>query len=120
MAVANLEKDAVRLVPDILNMMEERDGIPIYTITDWAFQYSNESNPNAGIVVEIRLKRRILSEMMTTFFPTILLVAITAATTHSWKKLQVPGKPETKFLEEDKIEFQTWQIISYISKVFFV
>ena len=103
MAVANLEKDAVRLVPDILNMMEERDGVPIYTITDWAFHYSNASDPNAGIVVEIHLKRRILSEMMTTFFPTILLVAITAATTHSWKKMQFPGKPETKSLEENQL-----------------
>ena len=86
MAVAHLEKDTVRLVPDILNMMEECDGIPIYTITDWIFGYTNGSNPNAGIVVEVHLKRRILSELMTTYFPTILLVTITAATTQSWKK----------------------------------
>ena len=89
MAVAHLEKDAVRLIPDLLNMVEERDGIPIYTITDWTFDYSNASNPNeGGIVVAIHLRRRILSELMTTYFPTILLVAITAATTHSWKKLE--------------------------------
>ena len=89
MAVAQLEKDAVRLIPDLLNMVEERDGIPIYTITDWTFNYSNASNPNeGGIVVAIHLRRRILSELMTTYFPTILLVAITAATTHSWKKLE--------------------------------
>ena len=93
MAVAHLEKDAVRLIPDILNMVEERDGIPIYTITDWTFDYSNGSNPNeGGIVVAIHLKRRILSEIMTTFFPTILLVAITAATTHSWKKSKTTDK----------------------------
>ena len=88
MAVAHLEKDTVRLVPDILNMMEESDGIPIYTITEWKFGYTNRSNPNAGIVVEVHLKRRILSELMTTYFPTILLVTITAATTQSWKKLE--------------------------------
>ena len=92
MDVAHLERDAVRLIPDILNMIEERDGIPIYTITDWTFDYSNASNPNeSGIVVAFHLRRRILSELMTTYFPTALLVAITAATTQSWKKLK-PGE----------------------------
>ena len=92
MAVAHLEKDTVRLVPDILDMMEESDGIPIYTITEWKFGYTNGSNPNAGIVVEVHLKRRILSELMTTYFPTILLVTITAATTQSWKKLETSSE----------------------------
>ena len=95
MAVAQLEKDAVRLIPDLLNMVEERDGIPIYTITDWTFNYSNASNPNeSGIVVAIHLKRRILSELMTltTYIPTILLVAITAATMHCWKKFELRAK----------------------------
>ena len=80
MAVDHLEMETVTLVPDTLQMLEERDGIPIYTILDWRFKYCNGSNPNSGIVVEILLKRKILSELMTTYFPTILLVAITAAT----------------------------------------
>ena len=87
MAVDHLEKDTVTLVPDILQMQEERDGIPIYTIIDWRFKYFNGSNPNSGIVVEILLKRKILSELMTTYFPTILLVAITAATSQYWGKV---------------------------------
>ena len=87
MAVDHLEKDTVTLVPDILQMQEERDGIPIYTILDWRFKYCNGSNPNSGIVVEILLKRKIMSELMTTYFPTILLVAITAATSQNWERV---------------------------------
>ena len=87
MAVDHLEKDTVTLVPDILQMQEERDGIPIYTILDWRFKYCNDSDPNSGIVVEILLKRKIMSELMTTYFPTILLVAITAATSQNWEKV---------------------------------
>ena len=93
MAVDHLEKDTVTLVPDILQMQEERDGIPIYTIVVWRFKYLNTSNPNSGIVVEIILKRKLMSELMTTYFPTILLVAITFATSQSWGKVYI----ETKF-----------------------
>ena len=38
MAVDHLEKDTVTLVPDILQMQEERNGIPIYTIVVWRFK----------------------------------------------------------------------------------
>ena len=86
MAVGHLEKDSVNLLPGILNMLEDRNRIPIYTIINWTFRYINASNPTDGIVVKIHLKRKILSEMATTYFPTILLVMITAATTHYWEK----------------------------------
>ena len=86
MAVGHLEKDSVNLLPGILNMLEDRNRIPIYTIINWKFTYLNASNPTDGIVVKIHLKRKILSEMATTYFPTILLVMITAATTHCWEK----------------------------------
>ena len=92
MAVDHLEKDTVTLVPDILQMQEERDGIPIYTIVVWRFKYLNTSNPNSGIVVEILLKRKLMSELMTTYFPTILLVAITFATSQSWGKVYIETK----------------------------
>ena len=86
MAVSHLEKDSVNLLPGVLNMLEDRNRIPIYTIINWKFKYLNASNPTDGIVVKIHLKRKILSEMATTYFPTILLVMITAATTHCWEK----------------------------------
>ena len=92
MDVDHLEKDIVTLVPDILQMQEERDGIPIYTIVVWRFKYLNTSNPNSGIVVEILLKRKLMSELMTTYFPTILLVAITFATSQSWGKVYIETK----------------------------
>ena len=81
----------VGLVPDKLVMVEESEDRRIYTITAWTFDYVNKSNPNSGIVVEIHLKRKIVSEMMTTYFPTTLLVLITAATTQSWKKSETLG-----------------------------
>ena len=92
MAVDHLEKDTVTLVPDILQMQEERDGIPIYTIVVWRFEYLNTSNTNSGIVLEILLKRKLMSELMTTYFPTILLVAITFATSQSRGKVYIKTK----------------------------
>ena len=96
MGVDDLEKGTVRLVPASLKMREQRKGIPIYTITNWTFDHIKASNPNAGLVVKIHLKRKIQSELMTTFFPTTLLVLITAATTHSWKKLELVKRTSSK------------------------
>ena len=43
--------------------------------------FTNATNPEEGLRMYIVLKRKIMSEMMTTYFPSILLMLITFATT---------------------------------------
>merc|ERR1712240_798799 len=51
----------------------------LFTITDYALVKT--TNPGEGIRMTITLKRKIMSEMMTTYFPSLLLMMITYATT---------------------------------------
>merc|ERR550534_3435226 len=51
----------------------------LFSITDFALV--NVTYPGDGIRMTITLKRKIMSEMMTTYFPSLLLLMITFATT---------------------------------------
>ena len=67
----------VRLSPDNLTMRQNVD-MPIFLITDWKLK---NKTMGKGLSMVVLLKRKITSEMMTTYFPTILLITITFATT---------------------------------------
>ena len=70
----------MKLVPDNLTMSQPTD-MAIFRMTDWDL-LNNEIRPGKkGISMTIILKRKITSEMMTTYFPSLLLTAITFATT---------------------------------------
>ena len=47
----------------------------------WELVFKNESAPKEGVRMTIVLRRKILSEMMGTYLPSILLMLITFATT---------------------------------------
>ena len=55
--------------------------MPIFRITDWNLASKTFKKGKQGLRLVIVMKRKITSEMMTTYFPTILLTAITFATT---------------------------------------
>ena len=80
MAMGPLDKTTVRLVPDQLFMNQEVD-MPIFRITDWNLDRKSFNDVKQGISMRVVLKRKITSEMMTTYFPSLLLTAITFATT---------------------------------------
>ena len=80
MDVPTLDLDTVKLIPMKL-VMEQEEDMTIFTIIDRQLMYKNTSHPQDGIFMFIVLKRKITSEMMTTYFPTIMLTAITFATT---------------------------------------
>ena len=80
MDVPTLDLDTVKLIPMKL-VMEQEEDMTIFTIIDRQLIYKNTSHPQDGIFMFIVLKRKITSEMMTTYFPTIMLTAITFATT---------------------------------------
>ena len=53
----------------------------LFLVTHWKLELRNSSNPKEGVRMVIVLKRKIMSEMLVTYFPSVLLMAITFATT---------------------------------------
>ena len=70
------DRKSVALLPSHLTMYQSQDMV-LFTITN----YDLLKNPGEGIRLAITLKRKIMSEMMTTYFPSLLLMMITYATT---------------------------------------
>ena len=91
MAVGSLDSENVNLVPGNLTMSQPVD-MPIFRLNEWKFSCCHQvfrsvienkvSDSNKkGLSMVVVMKRKLTSEMMTTYFPTILLTAITFATT---------------------------------------
>ena len=80
MVVGDLEKSNVVLKPGHLIMEQEAD-MTLFFMATWDLSYRNSSAPEDGIRMTIVLKRKIMGEIMTTYFPSILLLMITFATT---------------------------------------
>ena len=78
MNVLSDDQKSVTLIPSNLALKQTLD-MTLYVITDYKLE--NSTSANAGIRMKIRMKRKILSEMMTTYFPSLLLMMITYATT---------------------------------------
>ena len=77
MDVSSLDNGTVSLHPDKISVKQKRD-MAIFLIIDWCLRYKENGK---GIKMEIIFKRKITCEMLTTYFPTLLLIAITFATT---------------------------------------
>ena len=80
MTTSELDIATLKLIPKRLLMEQERD-MTLFHMDHWDLDFRNESAPEEGISMSIVLRRKILSEMMGTFLPTILLMMITFATT---------------------------------------
>ena len=81
MAMGTADVASVNLVHDQLNMSQALN-MPIFRLVKWNFQNTPSDVPTKkGIRMVFVMKRKITSELMTTYFPTILLTAITFATT---------------------------------------
>ena len=78
MDVTSVDQKTVSLLPEHLNIRQPKD-MTLFTITSTVLQ--NASHPKTGIQMKITMKRKIMSEMMTTYFPSLLLMMITYATT---------------------------------------
>ena len=78
MSLNSFARETVKLVPGILEMNENPE-MTLFRITNWNLVHSD--NVEGGIHVVMFLKRKIMSEMMTTYFPSLLLLMITFATT---------------------------------------
>ena len=84
MAMGTADVASVNLVHDQLNMSQALN-MPIFRLVKWNFQNFQKTSSDVptkkGIRMVFVMKRKITSELMTTYFPTILLTAITFATT---------------------------------------
>ena len=80
MAMGSLDLTMVTLVPDQM-VVSQRLNMPIFRVIDWSLERASFVNGKTGIQMVIVMKRKVTSEMMTTFFPSLLLTAITFATT---------------------------------------
>ena len=80
LVVGDLERRTVALLPHLLAMEQDRD-MTLFTITDISWSFRHPGEPSHGLNMVLVLKRKITSEMMTTYFPSALLMLITYATT---------------------------------------
>ena len=78
MAVGLLDHATVKLYPGQLIMKQELS-MAIFHITNWNLDF--KSDGVEGLRMFITMRRKLTSELMTTYFPTLLLTAITFATT---------------------------------------
>ena len=75
MAMGSLDRTTVTLIPNHLEMTQEAE-MPIFHIIDWDLGNKTFNNGKKGLRMILVMKRKIISEMMTTYFPTLLLTAI--------------------------------------------
>ena len=78
MVLGSTDANSVVLVAEKLLMVQEAD-MNLFVITEHCLV--NMTHPQKGVKMEVKLKRKIMSEMMTTYLPSILLMMITFATT---------------------------------------
>ena len=78
MSVGRGDQKYVSLSPGDIFLDQSRE-LTQFSICDFALE--NATNPKSGLQMRIRLRRKIMSEMMTTYLPSILLLMITFATT---------------------------------------
>ena len=80
MRVENLDKETMKLIPKNLIIFQDLD-LTLFKIEWWNLDYKDKTDHGKGIWMRFALKRKIMSEMMTTYFPSLLLMMITFAPT---------------------------------------
>ena len=80
MAMGSLDSTTVVLLPGQMVMSQQLNMI-LFQNVEWSLEKTTFGNGKEGVRMKIVMKRKITSEMMTTYFPTLLLTMITFATT---------------------------------------
>ena len=78
MDVKTGDQETITLLPAYMALKQSKD-MTLFFITDSALL--NMTSPRTGIQMVITMKRKIMEEIMTTYFPSLLLMMITYATT---------------------------------------
>ena len=80
MTTTKLDNPMMTLFPKNLWMEQDPD-MTLYNMEESWVTFRNDSDPKEGIWMTIVLRRKIMSEMLTTYLPSALLMMITFATT---------------------------------------
>ena len=78
MVLGSTDANSVILIADKILMRQQSD-MNLYVITE--YHLVNMTYPEEGVMMVIKFRRKIMSEMMTTYLPSMLLMMITFATT---------------------------------------
>merc|ERR1712016_369352 len=89
--------------------------MPIFLITDWKLEKKVFVENKKGVSMVIVMKRKITSEMLTTYFPSLLLTAITFATTFFISKME--GLPPTSDIKLIDIWLVLCQMVPFVEVV---
>ena len=73
-------RNKVKLVPSKSIVKYDND-MPLFDTISMVLVYANDTDHGQGLMMKAKMKRKITSEMMTTFLPSTLLLMITFATT---------------------------------------
>ena len=77
--VEELDRSSMKIVPKKLKMLSKVE-LTQYLVNSWIFNYKNESQPDDGLNVVLELKRRIMTEILTTYLPTFIILIIVYST----------------------------------------
>ena len=77
MTVDKFDKSTIKLIPRKMTLLQNVD-LMSYHIENWDLDYMANSSYYEGIQMTIYMRRKIMSEMMTTYLPSILLLMITS------------------------------------------
>ena len=80
MTVGKLDRPLMRLLPKEL-IIEQDPDMTLFQLIQWELNFRNTRNQTEGIWMTVVLKRKLMSEMMSTYLPSLLLMMITFATT---------------------------------------
>ena len=79
MTVGEKDQDTMRLVPKTLNPV--KPDLTMFTIIQQSLVYRKIGTTESGVKMVIVLQRKVMSELLTTYLPTLMLMLITYATT---------------------------------------
>ena len=80
MTVEDLNNETMTLIPHELRVFENIN-LNLFFIEGWDLDFKSKTEHHLGIRMTMSLRRKIMSEMMTTYLPSLLLMLITFATT---------------------------------------
>ena len=80
MTVGKLDRPLMRLLSKEL-IIEQDPDMTLFQLIKWELNFRNTRNQTEGIWMTVVLKRKLMSEMMSTYLPSLLLLMITFATT---------------------------------------
>ena len=76
-----IEEQSLMFVPKTVEMMSETL-LAQYQVMSWKLTYRNASRPGSGILMTLKLKRRVVNELLTSYLPTTIILLIVYCTNY--------------------------------------